>query len=211
MPESPEQDQRYLAKKAFTTFEVARICDVTPVTIQNWIDKGWLHAYRTAGGHRRVRREDLLAFLESRNIPHTLSGRPGGSAKVLIIGGDEEANGLLREVLRGEDGAFEAHVAQDAFHAGVLFASVRPAAVLLDCTLPAADNFSVCRQILQSAPGGGAAVIAILGTGDTETRARLLQLGVTHSVQKPIDTVALRELIQQAIRKGRPSGGASPA
>ncbi|OGL60886.1 MAG: hypothetical protein A3I72_04045 [Candidatus Tectomicrobia bacterium RIFCSPLOWO2_02_FULL_70_19] len=203
------EEDKLLGKKAFTTFEVAHVCDVTPVTIQNWIDKGWLAAYRTAGGHRRVRREDLIVFLESRNMPHRLSERPEGHPKILLIGGDEEANRLMRDVLRGEDASQEVHVAQDAFRAGVLFAAEKPDVVILDLTLAGLDGAEVCRQIRQGGPGGGASLIAILGPGDAELRGRLLQLGAAHCLQKPIDTVALRELVQGAVRK-RPTP-ASPA
>ena len=195
------EEDKLLAKKAFTTFEVAHICDVTPVTIQNWIDKGWLVAYRTAGGHRRVRREDLLTFLESRNMPHRLSERLGGPPKILLVGGDEEANRLIRDVLQGGDGSCEVLAAQDAFRAGVLYAGEKPDVVILDLALAGMDGAEVSRQIRQNGPGGGASIIAILGTGDAELRGRLLQAGVTHCVQKPIDTVALRELVQESVRK----------
>lgn len=203
--EAVEED-KLLTKKAFTTFEVAHICDVTPVTIQNWIDKGWLVAYRTAGGHRRVRREDLISFLESRNMPHRLTGRGGGPPKVLLIGGEEEASSLIRDVLRGEDASCEIHVAQDAFQAGLLYAGERPDVVILDVALPGADGAEMCRRIRQGHAAGGASIIALLGTGETELRNRLLQLGVTHFVQKPIDTVALKELVHEVVRARRPPG-----
>lgn len=82
--------KKLASKKVFTTFEVADVCNVTPVTIQNWIDKGWLRAYRTPGGHRRVIREDLLAFLDSRNIPYTLSEQIPPLPRILIV--DNEKN-----------------------------------------------------------------------------------------------------------------------
>jgi excisionase family DNA binding protein len=177
------------------------------VTIQNWIDKGWLVAYRTAGGHRRVRREDLIAFLESRNMPHRLSEQTGGPPKVLLIGGEEEANHLIRDVLHGEDTPCDIQMAQEAFRAGLLYASEKPDVVILDLTFPGLDGVSVCRQIRQANRVESASVIAILGTGDTELRNRLLQAGAAHCVQKPIDTVALRELVHGAVRarKARPS------
>lgn len=194
-------ESKLLAKKAFTTFEVAHICDVTPVTIQNWIDKGWLAAYRTAGGHRRVRREDLAAFLESRNMPQRLAERLEGPPRILLIGGEEEANHLIRDVLQGGDASYEIHIAQDAFRAGVLYAGERPEVVILDLTLAGMDGAEVCRQIKAGGPGGGATIIAILGMGEAELRGRLLLMGVTHCVQKPVDTVALKELVQAAARR----------
>lgn len=38
---------------------------VNESTVKRWIDRGLLSAVRTPGGHRRVRREDLQAFLAS--------------------------------------------------------------------------------------------------------------------------------------------------
>ena len=73
-----------LKKKALTTFEAAEISDVTHVTIQNWIKKGWIKAYRTAGGHRRIETEHLSEFLNSKKIPIN-SNVNDGLFKVLII------------------------------------------------------------------------------------------------------------------------------
>jgi excisionase family DNA binding protein len=46
-----------------TTGQAARLCSVTPDTVLKWIRKGRLEAVRTAGGHYRVRREELDPFL----------------------------------------------------------------------------------------------------------------------------------------------------
>src|SRR3989338_3939410 len=50
--------------KPLTTFEVSKICGVVHSTVSNWIDEGKLNAYRTPGGHRRIRKNDLLLFLK---------------------------------------------------------------------------------------------------------------------------------------------------
>ncbi len=42
-----------------TTGQAAKVCSVTPDTILKWIKKGRLPGVRTAGGHYRIRREDL--------------------------------------------------------------------------------------------------------------------------------------------------------
>jgi excisionase family DNA binding protein len=41
--------------------EVARAFDVTPQTIRNWVDRGWLPAERTPGGTRRIPRSVLAS------------------------------------------------------------------------------------------------------------------------------------------------------
>ncbi|MDA1001295.1 MAG: response regulator [bacterium] len=188
------------SKKAFTTFEVAEICDVTPVTIQNWIDKNWLQAYRTPGGHRRVLREDLLSFLESRKMPHILEGKAGPPC-ILIVDDEKDITELIQDVLLLDNPLYKIEIAHDGFRAGVLCANLKPDVVLLDLMLPGIDGFEVCRQIKQSARGSEISVIAITGYDDPEYKKRILQLGATHYLQKPIDLGKVKELVKEAVSK----------
>ena len=56
-----------------TTGQAARLCSVTPDTVLKWIKKGSLEAVRTAGGHYRIRRENLAPLLtEGRTSPRNL-------------------------------------------------------------------------------------------------------------------------------------------
>ena len=52
-------------KAVFTTFEAAKLCHVSPLSIINWVNAGRLPAFRTPGGHRRIRREDLARFMRA--------------------------------------------------------------------------------------------------------------------------------------------------
>lgn len=45
--------------------QAADILGVHPATVRNWADRGDLLARRTAGGHRRFRRADLLHYAET--------------------------------------------------------------------------------------------------------------------------------------------------
>ncbi len=48
-----------MESKLLTTGQAAKLCSVTPDTILKWIKKGRLQATRTAGGHYRIRPDDL--------------------------------------------------------------------------------------------------------------------------------------------------------
>ncbi len=48
-----------------TTGEVARVTGNSVAAIQNWADQGVLPSFRTPGGHRRFRSEDVAAFMKS--------------------------------------------------------------------------------------------------------------------------------------------------
>jgi excisionase family DNA binding protein len=52
-----------LGEREFTTEEVAGYCGVTRPAVVSWIEQSLLPARRTAGGHRRVLRDDLARFL----------------------------------------------------------------------------------------------------------------------------------------------------
>ncbi len=49
--------------EVLTTSRAAQLCHVSRFTIRNWVENGKLRSSRTAGGHRRISREDLLKFM----------------------------------------------------------------------------------------------------------------------------------------------------
>ncbi len=59
----PFMDQLY------TTHDISRMLQVDPSTVSKWIDRGILIAFRTHGGHRRVRAADLRSFLIAHQMP----------------------------------------------------------------------------------------------------------------------------------------------
>ena len=51
-----------------TTTQVAKICHVTRFSIANWVKKGRLKAHKTAGGHRRILKKELIKFIKKNQI-----------------------------------------------------------------------------------------------------------------------------------------------
>ena len=45
--------------------EAASLIGVSPTAVADWADKGLLPHFKTPGGQRRFRREDVEAFLKS--------------------------------------------------------------------------------------------------------------------------------------------------
>jgi len=52
-----------------TVYKASRFCHVSSKTIINWIESGHINAYKTVGGHRRIKRVDLEAFMKKQGIP----------------------------------------------------------------------------------------------------------------------------------------------
>ncbi len=59
-----------------TTGQAAQLCAVTPATVLSWIRKGRLEGARTAGGHYRIKRENLEHLLVEEGISFESDARP---------------------------------------------------------------------------------------------------------------------------------------
>ncbi len=196
-------------KSIFTTFETAKICRVSPLSIINWVNAGRLPAFRTPGGHRRIRREDLVRFMRDSGIPLPEELREGsGKPKVLVV--DDEANirEVLSEHLATRSTPYEVQTAADGFEAGRLVATFRPEIVLLDLKMPGLDGFQICRTIKADPDTSNTVVIAMTGYYSPETEARILECGAVRCFAKPVDPSTLSSFIdsvfeQQAGAKSR--------
>src|SRR6201981_4200232 len=82
-------------KSIYTTHEVSRLLQVHPRSVINLIEQSLLPSYRTPGGHRRIRRDDLLAFLRKHQIP-TPASLVEGTFNILIVDDEEEIAGMLK-------------------------------------------------------------------------------------------------------------------
>lgn len=60
-------------KDGYGPYEAAKLCGVSYGTVRKWIDRGLLAGYLVPGvgkfRHRRVRRQDLLAFMVRHELP----------------------------------------------------------------------------------------------------------------------------------------------
>jgi len=172
-------------KAVFTTFEAAKLCHVSPLSIINWVNAGRLPAFRTPGGHRRIRREDLIRFMRDNVVDDEASIRE-----------------VLTEHLTTRAKPYEVMAAADGFEAGRLVATFKPDVVLLDLRMPGMDGFQVCRTIKADPETSSTVVIAMTGYYTAETEARILECGAMRCIPKPIEPSALGTQIDQLFEPG---------
>src|SRR5690606_28483447 len=127
-------------KQSFSTSEVAKYCHVTADTIRKWAEAGRIHVFKTPGGHRRIRRDDLLRFLRDNSIPiHEDLDNSG--MKVLVVDDEKAVISVIRRFLERSNRPFQIEVAMDGFDAGRQVVTFRPHIVFLDLRLPGIDGF----------------------------------------------------------------------
>ena len=174
-----------MRQKIFSTFEVAKMLELSPGTVANWVDAGRLRAFTTLGGHRRIKAEDLKTFLEENKmpVPGELSKRMSGAKKILIVEDDVKLQKLIERFFRDARKNWEVFTATDGFQAGSLVGSEKPDVVLLDIMLPDFNGFKVCEII--KASNKHTLVIAVTGYDSEEIKAKILAAGADDYFVKP--------------------------
>ena len=196
-------------KAVFTTFETAKLCHVSPLSIINWVNAGRLSAFRTPGGHRRIRREDLIGFMQENGIPLPEELREGsGLRKVLVVDDEASIRELFAEHLASRSNPYDVLTAADGFEAGRLVATHKPHVVLLDLKMPGLDGFQICRTIKADPETSKTVVIAMTGYHSPETEARILECGAVRCFSKPVEVSALSDYIDSVFAQ-QDGGGKS--
>ena len=189
-------------KAVFTTFEAAKLCHVSPLSIINWVNANRLPAFRTPGGHRRIRREDLARFMRENGIPLPEELRDGsGRPRVLVVDDEAPIREVIAESLARRTNPYEVTTAADGFEAGRLVATFRPDVVLLDLRMPGLDGFQVCRTIKGDSETASTIVIAMTGYHTVETEARILECGAVRCLSKPIEPSAVGAVLDSVLEQ----------
>ena len=133
-------------QRPLTTGEVSRHCKVSYITVSRWIKAGKLNAYRTQGGHYRIQRRDLIAFLRKNNfpIPRKLLF---DKKRILIVDDEPEMVQIIRDTLMSGVEELRIANAYDGYGACLKINTFRPDLVILDIKMPDIDGFEVCRRI----------------------------------------------------------------
>jgi len=189
-------------KSVFTTFETAKLCHVSPLSIINWVNAGRLPAFRTPGGHRRIRREDLIRFMRDTGIPLPDELTEGtGRPKLLVVDDEAAIRDILSEHFSTRTIPYEVLTAADGFEAGRLMASFRPDVVLLDLRMPGMDGFQVCRTIKSDPDSAGTIVVAMTGYFSPDTESRIVESGAVRCFAKPVEPSTLSAFVDSALEK----------
>lgn len=122
---------RSLYKDVLTTGDVARICRVSPVTVNRWIDKGELVGWKMPMSNvRRVNRADLIAFMKSNKI-NGVDALAGKWKRVVIV----TQRDMSTLVSAFEDDGWRVSVTGTAYGAGYWVGRDDPQAVMVHSDL----------------------------------------------------------------------------
>jgi len=191
------------AKKYWGTQRVARICQVSPTTVANWIDQGHLKGHKTPTGRRRVVVDDLAAFLRAHGmpVPPELLGAPVSQPVVVLVEDDERYRQALRTLISRTAVQVELIEARNGVDGLLEIGRSDPDLIVLDYGLPDLNAEQVVERLLDPERKLAAEVIVITGGIDQEAQDRLRHAGVREIVGKASGMGAVIEAIRQALAR----------
>ena len=114
----------------FSTGDVAKVTRSSIQMVIRWIDQGMLKGWKVPGSRfRRVSRSDLRRFMIAHNIPLDLLDQ--SESVILLVSSDSALRSTAASLTVGEIKIRCAEI----FEAGMLFKSLAPLAVVVDCEL----------------------------------------------------------------------------
>ncbi|HEY7723906.1 MAG TPA: excisionase family DNA-binding protein [Anaeromyxobacteraceae bacterium] len=191
----------------YTTHEAARLLGVSLPTVVNWVRARRLRAHRTPGGHRRIAREELAAFMLRLGmpVPAELADAVRGRRRALVVAEAGPAReGMMRQLSAA---GWAAEQASPGFAAGAALARFTPDLVVLAAAGP--DGGEALRDLRADREAGGVPVVAV---GQADWCQGLLEAGCAAALPRPLGEGALVGAAERALREpAQRRNGARPA
>ncbi|NVM20341.1 MAG: response regulator [Desulfobacterales bacterium] len=181
-----------------TTSKASKICGVARTTISKWIDEGALKAFVTPGGHRKVREEDLMDFLEKNGIRP--SAEPRAKRCILIVDDNPDDIRLLEAAFLPASDKYELHSASGGFQAIYKIGEIKPHIVILDAVMPDMDGFKVCESIKNNPETRDTKIIIVTAYHHKVNEKKACRCGADAFFHKPID---LKRLVEKILEFSR--------
>lgn len=200
----------------YSTRDVAARLGLAVRSVQLMVDRGELQAWKTPGGHRRIDRASVEAFLQGREShgPRRSGGKtaaqtsmaagstPGsGNAKVLIIEDSKHYQKLASMLLRNDFPELEIFVADDGFAGLAMAGQLQPELLIVDILLPGMDGATLIASLRSHAQFAESQLIVLTSLDKADLGPYMFALEGVPIVHKPRMVTDLpqriRELLEQ--------------
>lgn len=189
----------------YTTHDVARLVSVDPSTVSKWIDRSLLIAFKTPGGHRRIREADLLAFLRQHEMP--IPDELGSAVvRLVVVDNEKPALDALKKSLKPYAARLELHLTTSGMDALLIAADLKPHGFLVDLNLPDLDGYEVCKTVRARSSMSGTRVVTMTSRHRPDAVTRSLAVGAVACLPKPVPPEELLELFRVPIALAARSG-----
>jgi excisionase family DNA binding protein len=182
-----------------TVFQASKYCNVSPRTIINWIDAGHIEAYKTVGGHRRIKKSDLQDFMRKQGIPIPEKEIVSERKRILIVDDDPIIVETIVQALEEEEYDYEIISASDGFEAGLQVNHFRPHLLILDIMMPDIKGYDVCKKIKSNEETKDTKIIVLSAYLDDEKFKKMKKYGADVCFSKPLPLPRLKDEVAKML------------
>ncbi|MBM4348406.1 MAG: response regulator [Deltaproteobacteria bacterium] len=175
-----------------TVSQASKYCNVSSKTIINWIEAGHLKAYKTVGGHRRMKKEDLDQFLRDKGMP--LPEEPKGEERkrILVVDDDKIIVETIVQSLEEDEFGYEMISASDGFEAGLQVSHFKPDLLILDIMMPDINGYEVCQKVKSNPESRDTKIIVLSAYLNDEAFKQMKDYGADACFSKPLPLEQLK-------------------
>jgi excisionase family DNA binding protein len=167
-------------------------CNVSSKTIINWIEAGHLKAYKTVGGHRRIKKEDLDQFLKDKGMPMPEEIKAEERKKILVVDDDKIIVETIVQALEEDEYGYEMISASDGFEAGLQVSHFKPDLLILDIMMPDINGYEVCQKVKSSPESKDIKIIVLSAYLNDEAFKQMKEYGADACFSKPLPLEQLK-------------------
>lgn len=120
---------------------------------------------------------------------------------ILVIDDDQDLREMVGSVLTGA--GFEVLDASDGLSGIKLAQTSRPAAILLNMTLPGLDGVRTCQRLKQDRILAGIPVVGITVSLDLQYAEQAFRAGAEYFLAKPLEAESLIQLVNSAVQRAQ--------
>lgn len=183
-----------------STSEAATMLGVSLGTVQQMVENGLLDAWKTAGGHRRIRISSVESFLRKRhNTPQSNSG----TLRILVAEDDVVMQTLYQRTLANWELPIEVKIVASGFEGLLEIGREVPDLLVSDLVMPGLDGFAMIRKLRSEPQLAHMDIIAVTGLSneDIEKEGGLPDDVIVYT--KPIPFRELKGYIQAKLVQKR--------
>lgn len=196
----------------FSTLEAAKLLSLAVRSVQLMVDRGELEAWKTPGGHRRIARASVEAWLARRGgvaaqeahqdltAPATVERR---RPRLLLIEDSVHYQNLISMLLGQQFPELELHIASDGIVGLAMYGQLQPELLLVDILLPGIDGATLIASLRTQPQFAGSHLIVITSLDEAQRAPYAFALQGVPLVHKPRLVLELPDLLRQQLSKAR--------
>lgn len=190
-----EKTPEIQADSLLTSYQVGTLLQVNPSSVNKWVKDGRIPAFRTPGGHRRIRAVDVVNFLNAHQMPIPEGLLHAAQRRLLLADDDAHTVERIRFALKPYEHLVRVVHVGNSVDALVQVGAMRPHVMVLGAGLGPVDGFEVCRRLKAAAETKTVKVVLLGNAADDATAQRAGEAGASNYAARPLDVArVLHEL-----------------